>query len=174
MIRNAIPLHIFELDIEKLEEAIMIPAPQLIALFKDGRVSSKFAEEWAVSLFDVFKYENSNHRSSDAYGVIGNERFEFSVRTLTKHGIKFQDSKFMGFGRSCTLEDLKASIRRTDRWLIFDIRNFPEIAAYKLKSSTLEHWIDDRHLTQSGLSPEKFERLMSKEIVTVHREFCFD
>lgn len=169
-----IPKHVFELDGEKIAEALMIPLPQLTRLFRDGRVASKFVEEWATSLFGVTKHANSNHPSSDAFGKIADEVFEFSIRTLTWGGIRFQDSKYIGCGRSCNMADLKASIRRTDRWLVFDIRRFPEVAAYKLKTSTIEKWIDAGKLTPSGLTSEKFETLVEQDGVIVNREFCFD
>jgi hypothetical protein len=158
------PAYSITIDAAALAGALQITEEQTIAAFRDGRVSSRFAEYWAASMFGLVLYENKNHRSSDGYYQLPDRsKIEVSIRTLTARGIKFQDSKFMGGGRSCSLDDLKASIRRTDQWRIINVANFPIVEGYAVKCSVLEHWIDAGELTPSGLSYDGFAELMNRE-----------
>jgi hypothetical protein len=168
------PAYSIRLDPNLLAEALHISVAQVYAAFTDGRVISRFVEHWAEQMFGLKKYINTNHKGSDVYYIMPDgENIEFSVRTLTAHGIRFQDSKHMGAGRTCSMEELKACIRRTDRWLVFDIRLFPLVTAYKVKCSILEQWMDKGELTTSGLSAKRFCALLNRDATAQVRQLEF-
>ncbi len=164
------PAYSIKLNEEQLASALMLTIADIRSCFSDGRVASRFVEHWAERMFGVIKYLNTNHQSSDGYYELADgSKIEVSIRTLTDNGIRFQDSKFMGVGRSCSVSDLKASIRRADQWIVFDITPFPLIRAMKIKCSVLEHWIDMGELTPSGLSYSSFCKLLNRDDVAMHR-----
>lgn len=161
---------VFSLDLCQISSALRIPPPEVKDMFRNGVVASRFTEAWSAYLFGVTKHKSPTHMGSDAYGEINGERFEFAIRSLTSRGIKFQASKFIGSGRTCSIENLKLSIRMADRWLVWDIRQFPELTAYIIKSSTIEQWVDDGQLTPSGISPQRFELLIGNGAIVTERE----
>src|SRR4029077_19546442 len=100
----------------------------VIAKFRDGRVTSWFAEIWGERVFKYTKHPNSNYPGSDAsidLGAMG--PFEISVRSLTGAGIRFQKSANIGSGRSATQNDVNDSIAGVDRVVVVDIRGFPNL-----------------------------------------------
>jgi len=144
--------------------ALNIPLKKVRRLFKDGRVVAGFCELWAETICGVRKHKRGNGVFSDCYALMPDEEpIEVAVRTLTPQGIKFQDSRYIGTGRTCDVPRLKASIRRFDSWIVFDICNFPRIAVYKLKGRTLEEWIDSGDLRPTGLKPQRFIDLLRSE-----------
>lgn len=161
------------IDAAALADALTITEAQVKEAFRDGRVSSRFAEYWAATMYSLVLYPNKNHPSSDGYySLPDRSKIEVSIRTLTARGIRFQDSKFIGVGRSCSLDDLKASIRRTDQWIIINVANFPTVEGYKVKCSTLEHWIDAGELTPGGLSYDGFAELMNRDAEPMLRQLA--
>jgi hypothetical protein len=165
------PAYSITIDAAAVAEALQITEEQTIEGFRDGRVSSRFAEYWAASMFSLVLYTNKNHRSSDGYYTLPDgSKIEVSIRTLTARGIRFQDSKFIGVGRSCSLDELKASIRRTDQWIVVNVATFPTVEGYKIKCSTLEHWIDAGELTTTGLSYARFAEQLNRDEIPMFRQ----
>ena len=159
------------LDADSLALALQITKEQTIQAFRDGRVASRFSELWAATMFTLYLYQNKNHPSADGYYTLpDNSKIEVSIRTLTARGIKFQDSKFIGAGRSCSMTDLKASIRRTDQWIVMDVAGFPKIDGYKVKCAVLEHWIDAGELTPAGLSYSRFAIQLNRDDMPMVRQ----
>jgi hypothetical protein len=157
------PAYSITIDIDALASALTIDRAKVIEAFQDGRVCSRFVELWAESRFGLIRHANSNHPSSDGYFMTADgDNIQIAVRTLTRSGVRFQDSRFIGSGRSCSIDDLKASIRRSDKWFIFDIRFFPTITLLKLRCALLEQWIDSGELTPAGLSANNFAQLLNR------------
>jgi hypothetical protein len=168
------PAYSFKLDTEALAAALAIPEDAVVPAFRDGRVSSRFSELWAAKCFGIVCHKNTNNRSTDCFVEMPDgDKVEIAVRTLTR-SIRFQDSIFIGGGRKrCTLADLKQSIRRSDRWFVCDVRDFPEVRFYKIKSSVLEKWIDNGELTPSGLSAKRFTELLNRDARPMLRQLDF-
>lgn len=155
-----------KIDTAALAKALQMPEAQVIECFRDGRVSASFAECWVEKVFRLLLHPNKNHKSSDGFLRLPDwSRIEVSIRTLTKGGIKFQRSKFMGCGRGCTMQDLKDSIRSTDLWIVVNVKTFPRVWFYPLKCAVLERWMDDGVLKVSGLSYDRFVRLLKLDDV---------
>lgn len=165
------PAYSFTLETEAIAKALAIPESGVMSAFCDGRVASRFSELWAAKCFGVIAHKSSNQRSSDGFfPTPDGDRVEIAIRTLTRRGIRFQDSIYMGGGRSCSMRQLKESIRRSDKWYVCDITGFPTIAFYKIKASLLEQWIDDGVLSTSGLSAEKFAMLLNRDATPMLRQ----
>src|SRR4051794_35426568 len=91
----------------EIAEALRLSPEEVVAKFRDPRVTSWFAEIWGERLFGYKAHLNSNHPGSDAsvgLGALG--RFDISVRCFNGSSIKFQKSKYIGSGRSASMDDL--------------------------------------------------------------------
>lgn len=162
--RDNLSVQVIEFDLDKLSEALHMPSYIVREVFRDGRVAWRFAEHWAQDGFCVTRHKSNTHISTDAFVPLhGDDRVEYAIRTLTKGGIKFQDSRYYGTGRSCNLATLKECVRRSDRWIVVDITAFPVVKSYKLKSSMLDNWIDMGDLNVNGVSYDRFFQLIRRD-----------
>ena len=115
-------------DSAAIAAALHVPRAMAEAKFRDGRVAGQWGELWAASLFDFVVHGHANVPATDgavqasALGDLG-----VSVKSLTRKGVKFQQSKYQGVGRRCSQADLIDSIGRSDRHLVVDIRSFPTV-----------------------------------------------
>lgn len=139
-----------------MARALRISADAVTKEFRDGRVASRFAEHWVAELYAVNKVANANEAGYDAVleGPVGDWRV--SVKSLTKSGVKFQHSRYIGSGRSCSAADLEESIRDVDFVIVVDIREFPVVRTIPVAQETLLRLVDEGLLRPTGLSPEQF------------------
>ncbi len=158
------------LSAETLAEALRLTPDQVIAKFKDPRITSWFAELWGEKLFGYRAHASANHPGSDATIALGEiGRFEIAVRCFNTGTIKFQKSKFIGSGRSASAEDLIASIEDVEVYLIVDLRRFPTLRFYPLDTKALLRLIREGRLTTSGISPARFDAWIAERFETEAR-----
>jgi hypothetical protein len=152
------------LSVEEISQALKIAPADVVSKFRDGRVTSWFAEIWGERLFSYTKHLNTNYPGSDAsidLGAIG--PFEISVRCLTKAGIKFQKSTNIGSSRSATQSDVYDAVASVERVVVVDIRDFPILTFIPLDSKWLLRQAHVGSLTATGLSAAKFYSLLAEE-----------
>jgi hypothetical protein len=158
------------LSLAGLARSLRISEPDAIEKFQDPRVTSWFAEIWGETLFGYRRHASSNHPGSDAQlalGPIG--RFDISVRCFNKGSIKFQKSKFIGFGRSASADDLIASVEEVERMVIVDLRQFPLLSFYPIDSKSVLRLIRLGELTKSGLTPRRFDAWIARDFNVVYK-----
>lgn len=144
-------------DPERIATALWITTPQALKEFQDGRVVSRFSEYWTEKLYGFKKSDNTNTAMYD--GIISNPLIGdmfISVRSLTKTGIKFQQSKFIGSGRSCSISDLKSSLISIDFEIVVDIIDFPTVILSVVSSDRLLQLVDAGKVTPSGLKRDQY------------------
>lgn len=149
------------LNIEKIAKALWIPKEHAIHEFRDGRVISRFSEHWASKLYDFKKCDNSNEEGYDGFiehKLLG--KTKIGVRSLTKHGIKFQKSSDIGSGRDCDTEKLIKAIESVDFEIVIDITKSPTIILVPVKAVVLIDMIKNELLKCTGLSKNKFYKLI--------------
>jgi hypothetical protein len=152
------------LSVDEISQALKIAPCDVIAKFRDGRVTSWFAEIWGERLFKYTKHPNGNYPGSDAsidLGAMG--PFEISVRSLTRAGIRFQKSANIGSGRSATQNDVDDAIAGVDRVVVVDIRGFPNLTFIPLDSRWLLRQAHKGVLSAKGLLPSRFYGLLEAE-----------
>jgi len=152
------------LSVDDLSNALKITPEEVVAKFRDGRITSWFAEIWGAKLFGYQKHLSSNHPGSDAsidIGLIG--PYEISVRTVTNSGIKFQKSKDIGSSRGATQTDVYNAISDVERVVVVDIRKFPEVTFIPLDSKWLLRHAHNGTLTANGLSAARLYGLLGSE-----------
>lgn len=151
-------------DAKQIASALEVSVEAVVNGFRDGRVAAPWLEEWASNLYRFDKHANSNTAYTDGQvetngiGPIG-----VQVKSLTQGGVKFQQSKFVGSGRSCEQADLERSIRAVDKFCVVDITQFPFLEFYLIDSKILLTWTLTGKLTCSGLSPNKFRSMVKVE-----------
>jgi hypothetical protein len=146
------------LSADEIGTALRLSPVDVVAKFQDPRVTSWFAEIWGERLFGYKKHFSSNHPGSDARIELGDMgRFDISVRCFMRNTIKFQKSKFIGSGRKATAEDLLESIESVERVVVTDLRAFPLLRFIPLDSKVLLKLVRLGKLTQSGISPTRFD-----------------
>ena len=75
---------------------------------------------------------------------------------MTNSGIRFQQSKYIGSGRTCNKELLLKSLDDVDFIIIVDIINFPQIKFIPVPSSTIIGLINNDSLTHNGYRENSF------------------
>ena len=151
------PQHKIMFDVKKIADALCITPEQAIKEFKDGRVVSRFSEYWTSRIYGFKKVGNSNNEGYDGIikvPLLGT--FYVGVRSLTKSGIKFQKSKFIGSKRRCTNNNLIESINDIDFEIVVDIIDFPTIILSPVDKNKLLELIYNEELTSGGLKREQF------------------
>jgi hypothetical protein len=125
-------------DISAIAAALKITSEQVISAFRDGRGAWPFSELWGAHLYEFIKHANTNQPFSDGAVALGQLRdVNVSVKALTNRGIKFQQSKYVGFGRSTDQAGLIASIEACDRIVVVDITEFPSVSFVPIDSTRL-------------------------------------
>lgn len=160
------------LSVDEISHALKIAPSDVVAKFRDGRVTSWFAEIWGERLFSYTKHINSNYPGSDGsidLGAMG--PFEISVRSLTNAGIKFQKSMNIGSGRSATQDDVDDSIAGVERVVVVDIRNFPSLTFIPIDSKWLLRQAHKGAITARGLSPTRFYELLAASFSIEQKPF---
>lgn len=163
MAKDALTIVEAELSTTEIAAALRIHQDDVVAKFQDPRVTSWFAEIWGERLFAYKKHLSSNHPGSDAridLGAIG--RFDISVRCFMRNTIKFQKSKYIGSGRSATLDNLIESVESVERVVVVDLRSFPRLRFVPLDSKSLLKLIRLGRLTATGISPARFDAWLSE------------
>lgn len=157
---SRIPLTVLrtELSIVALKDALHISMDDVVTKFQDARVTSWFAEIWGERLFNYTKHVSANHPGSDAAIALGNiGRFDIAVRCFNRNTLKFQKSKFIGSGRSASVDDLIESVESVERYVIVDLRAFPILDFYPLDTKALLKLIRLGKLGVNGISPARFD-----------------
>ncbi len=152
-------------DAKAIADALNLTESVVVNEFRDGRVASRFTEHWGAKIYGYLKHKNTNASDSDGQIKAGDlpNALTISVKSLTKSGVKFQHSKFIGSGRGCTFDDLKDSIKSVDLYLIVDISEFPELIFLPIRSVVLLSWVKEDKLTPRGLSKRAFYENLSKD-----------
>jgi hypothetical protein len=97
-------------------------------------------------------------------------RFDISVRCFNRNTIKFQKSKFIGSGRSATLDDLIESIESVERIVVVDLRRCPKLRFVPLDSKPLLRLVRLGRLTPTGISPSRFDAWLQESFETSVRQ----
>jgi len=136
----------------------------LAKAFRDARTASKFSEQCAEELTKQYRvsfngnlckviFDDSDvHKDANLY--VGKTFYPLSVRCLTKSGVKFQLNKFVGSGRTCTMENLAFSIEEYPCVFVFDITNFKEWKVTILEQQLLLDFLDNGDLTPQGIKAD--------------------
>jgi hypothetical protein len=165
---SRVTIYRLKIDMAATAAGLFITEADALEIFKDGRAIALVAEYWVAQKTGVTRY-NNNYPGVDAFvRMPSGDRMHCAIRVLTKH-IRFQASKFMGAGRTCTMQDLKASIRKSDRWAVVDNTDLPHITIYMFPETLLEDWIDAGELTVAGMSNDRFTALVLAERPTINQ-----
>jgi hypothetical protein len=160
------------LSVDEISKALKVAPGDVISKFRDGRVTSWFAEIWGERVFKYTKHPNSNYPGSDGsidLGAIG--PFKVSVRSLTNSGIKFQKSANIGSGRSATQHDVYNAVAGVELVVVVDIRNFPDLTFIPIDSKWLMTKAHNGILTPRGLTAARLYNLLGAEFTVKEEPF---
>ena len=163
MTRPSLVVSIVHFDVDAIANALKLDPPQIESAMRDGRGAWPFSEFWGEKLFEFVKHSNSNEPSSD--GAVALEQLRnvnVSVKALSKNGVKFQQSKFVGFGRTTTKENLIASVESCDRVIVVDITDFPVVRFIPLDGTRLVSAVYQGKLTTNGWSKAQLVRWLDE------------
>jgi len=152
--------------------ALALTVAEVGELFGDARLTGRLAEVWGTRLYGYRRHTSSNHPGSDGViqlGPIG--RYSISVRSF-KASLRFQQSKFMGSGRTCSKEDLISSLEGTEVFVAVDLRRFPCVVFYPLDTKWLLRLVREGKLSPAGLSARRFDELIAASFELVLETRC--
>jgi hypothetical protein len=101
--------------------------------------------------------KNQTHNNVRSYDgkLIASDKRDTKVRVvsqkvLTRNGVRFSESRYLGCGRSNTKENLLASLKRQDFTLIVDITQPPVYIVTLVANGILEDLVEEGKLDQFG------------------------
>ena len=144
--------------LDELSIALRLPENIVQSALRDGRGAWPFTEAWGERVFEYATHANTNEAFSD--GLVSLKRLgnmNVSVKALTGGRLKFQQSKFVGSGRSGDKSDLTASLEACDRVVVVDIRAFPLVEFYPLDVPRLLSAAHNGVLNTNGWWGAQFE-----------------
>lgn len=150
-------------DAQAIASSLRLPLDSVLAAFQDGRGAWPFSELWGERLYEFIKHSNSNNPISD--GAIALEQlrdFKVSVKALTGSGIKFQQSKYIGIGRSSSKDGLLDSLESCDRVVVVDVTGFPIVSFIPIDATRLVSAAHKDQLTFNGWSKAKLYAWLSQ------------
>ena len=152
------------LEVAALSAALRVSDRTVMRSFLDGRVVSAWTEEWASALFGFDRSPSSNQAFSDGGRELGElGSVQVQVKTLTRGGVKFQQSKYIGSGRNCTQANLEASIEGVDKYCIVDVVEFPLLSFYLIDSKVLLREALLGNITCRGMTRNTFLKIFDTE-----------
>ncbi|MEL6784729.1 MAG: hypothetical protein AAFO61_09910 [Pseudomonadota bacterium] len=146
-----------QFNTDEIAKVLWLDPNQVEEAFRDGRGAWPFSEMWGERLFEFIKHRNSNQPSSDgAVSMLALGDFSISIKALSKNGVKFQQSKYVGVGRQSTRASLIESLEQCERVIVVDITQFPQIDFWPLDGGRLISAAHSGALKTSGWSPTRF------------------
>jgi hypothetical protein len=160
----------YTFDSAKIATALKLTSAIVDEDFKDGRVISRFSEHWGAAIYAYVKHQDTNYEGSDGEVKLGNlGTVPVSVKSLTNSGLKIQKSIDTHSGKVCGKDELLSACRACSYYLVVDITNFPLVKFVSVPSSTFISWIEDDKITKTGVSKEKFYKMLSKAYQLEHK-----
>ena len=146
-------------DTGQIAAALHVSPDEVLEAFRDGRGAWPFSEMWGKTLYEFIKHSNSNKPLSDGLVALEQLRdFKISVKALTRNGVKFQQSKDVGFGRTSTKDGLLISLEACDRVIVVDVTEFPVVAFLPLDTTRLVSAVHKGVLGVTGFTKERLYR----------------
>ena len=155
-------------DADAIADALHVSVEDATRKFRDGRVAGQWAELWSANLYAYVLHGHANVAATD--GAVAAEELGdlgVSVKSLTGGGVKFQQSVYVGAGRTCTTADLIASIAKSDRHLVVDVRAFPTVDFLVLPATWLLNKAHGGLLTASGWSGRRLYDELARDGVAL-------
>lgn len=168
-----VPIYEFELDLGEVAHALWVSEEDALKGLADGRVASRWAEHWGARVGKIVKSTNTNEKGFDLSATVADISIQVSNKCLSNSGVKFQQSRFVGSGRSCTTDDLLASLESTDLVQVVDITGLPKIRLVTVRARDLRKEVKGGRLTPSGWRRASFydflKRVYDPEVVRLTR-----
>jgi hypothetical protein len=154
--RDHITIFEARLNIGKIADALCVSEEVALAEMRDARVASRWAEHWGAQVEAMVKSVNTNEPGHDISGQAGSSNILVSNKCLTKNGVRFQDSRFIGSGRHCTVEDVKSSLDAVELVQVVDISQIPLVLITMVHSRYLRAEIHAGRLGCNGWKASAF------------------
>lgn len=150
-----------ELDwnLEKLSEALKISKENVIEYFTDGRRVSFILERRLAKE----KLDGTIAKSEGAsYDIIAKNGCKWEVRSISKD-VYFCPSYMVGSQRSFEEQGFLQKLKNIEGFILSDIKKFPKIPYWIIKSSTVLKWYDSGKLgTTTKVSRNKVFELINE------------
>lgn len=153
------PMSVLEMSfsLDDIARSLFLSPDDVLEQFRDARLTGRLAEVWGTRLFGYHRHVNSNQPGSDGNIVLGPiGRYNISVRAF-RAVLRFQQSKFMGSGRTCSQEDLIQSLEHVETFIAVDLRCFPRVLFYPIDTKHLLRLVREGRLTPTGMSSMRFD-----------------
>jgi hypothetical protein len=111
-----------------------LPRSELVALFKDGRISSHFLERCLEQWFPELTFVNKT-----GYDHVDRKGVKYDAKNFTKGGLSFMPSNQMGAGRSFNAPVAHAHAKEIN-YIACDIVDFPKV---RIRFATGKQLVED-------------------------------
>lgn len=156
--------HFRAVDVGFFSNLFGIKESQTDSYLRDGRHASTLAEymsenmEWQIQGCPAhFVAYGGCVKGTDGRLLTEDNRSgQASVKTIAKTGIKFQMSKYVGSGRSCSRQDLLESIGFVNYYIVCDVTSSKGWTFYQVLADDLKKAVELYELDTDGWSQQQF------------------
>ena len=158
------------LDEGKLRRALKLPDESLKAFMTQARAITHLATHWVEQAFGVPVIADGKgglvlpHPSLNLVATI---------RSFNRGRILFQQSKRSGVyrDRKSTREDMIGDASSVDYFMVCDIRSFPRIDIYPIRSAKILNFIHGRDVGKSGITPAQFDQFIRENFDVEYMDY---
>lgn len=160
--KPTVTIYEFKIDTARIAEALYVPEALVVEAFGDGRVASRWSEHWGARVADLHKAQNTNNAGFDLSTRVSSADISVSSKCLSHAGVKFQESKYQGSGRTCTVDDLLDSLEKVELFQITDITLIPTVRIMTVHSRFLREEVRERRLGPTGWKANSFYNFLHR------------
>jgi hypothetical protein len=145
-----------EVAADDVATATLVSEQDVRGILSDGRGASPWVRKWCEKIGNLEATGAWDSTGADVTGA----NVAIAVKTLTKQGVRFQDSIYIGGGRSCSPADLMESLNRHELFIVGDTTKAPTFVITPVHSKYLRKEASAGRLTPSGWTAADFERFV--------------
>ena len=147
------------LDESKLRRALKLPQGSLKSFMAQPRAITHLATHWVEQAFGVPVINDGAGGAVLPHPMLS---LRATIRCFNRGKIMFQQSKRMGVHRepNSTRQEMIGDVERHDYFMVCDVRHFPRIDIYPIRSAKILNFIHGRDVGKSGITPRQFDQFI--------------
>lgn len=162
-------VHSVTLSIKGLMRTLKMKEEAVIRFMGQARAVTHLATEWVEQAYCLKLKPNGE----DFLIKGGLQDTKANIRTFKAGRIRFQQSKRTGVRRDpmSTRADMLHDTSAIDIFFVVDIRYFPRIDIYPVKSAQIINFIHGHDVGKNGISPLEFDKFITENFEVNFRNF---
>lgn len=144
-------------NLSEVSKSLILNENETKLYFRDGRRCAFLVER---RIRDFMKGSLAPSEGS-SYDLIDSNGNNWEVRSLTKGGIYFTNSRDIGSSRTFNEDGFYRKLNNIEGYIVSDISHWPNVPVYKIPSNTVLDWYQKNKLSSNTkISKSRFLQLI--------------